>query len=149
MAGPWRVMIELAQRRCDAAARALAGEHSAQTAVRARGALLEQYRADTLARIDAATREGIAGGALRELRRFAARLERGRAQQQRDEAEGAARVEQANSAWSAARRKLEAFAALRRRREAAANARAQRAEQRMHDETAARRARATSQGEIE
>jgi flagellar FliJ protein len=145
MSGSIERLIELAGRRCDDAARALAQAARAQEDSRRRGLLLAQYRTDYRARLERVAREGIDGATLGNLRRFLARIDEAQAQQRSDEAAGEARVEQARRAWQEARTRLEAFAALGRRRAAALAQRARRIEQRAHDEAAARRHRITNE----
>jgi flagellar FliJ protein len=144
---PLAVLIELAQRRCDDAARALAGRAAACEDARQRGTLLERYRGEYTAQLDKTARAGIDGAALRNMHHFLVRVDEAHAQQQRDVETCARRFEEARAAWQAARRKFEAFAALDRRREAAEALGARRAEQRGQDEAAARRFRARAKNE--
>jgi flagellar FliJ protein len=138
MRTPLDTLIELAERRCDEAAKVLAAHLKVQAELQHRGATLEQYRSDYLLRLETVARAGIDGASLRNLRRFLARLDEAQAQQQRDAQACQARVAQARAAWQAAQRKMEAFAALERRRDAAQALHVRRIEQRVQDEAAAR-----------
>ncbi len=150
MRTPLDTLIELAQRRCDEAATALAAHRKVQGELQHRGATLGRYRSDYVLRLESAARAGIDGASLRNLRRFLGRLDEAQAQQERDAQACQARVAQAQAAWQAAQRRMEAFAALDRRRDMALALQARRVEQRLQDEAAARvirvRAAANHQG---
>lgn len=138
MRTPLDTLIELAQRRCDEAAKALAAHLKLRGELQHRGATLERYRSDYVLRLDTAARAGIDGASLRNLRRFLARLDEAQAQQERDSQACQARLAQAQAAWHAAQRRMEAFATLDRRRDATQALHARRIEQRTQDEAAAR-----------
>jgi flagellar FliJ protein len=139
MRGPLRILIELAERSRDQAARVLASELAALHTTRGRSELLGRYYADYAARAERQARAGIEGGTLRDLKRFLARIDDVQAQQALEHASLERRVAAARSAWSDAERRLQAYHALERRRDAVAAARERRAEQRQQDELSARR----------
>lgn len=138
MRTPLDTLIELAQGRCDEAAKALGAHLRMQRELQHRGATLEQYRSDYLLRLETAARAGIDGASLRNLLRFLCRIDAAQAQQQHDAQACETRVAQAQAAWQAAQRRMEAFATLDRRRDAALALQARRVEQRLQDEVAAR-----------
>lgn len=145
MRSPLAVLIELSQRRCDDAARALAARAAEREDAARRGTLLERYRLEYTAQLERTARAGVDGAALRNMRHFLDRLDEAGVQQQREAEDRARRFAEARTAWQAAQRKFEAFAALDRRRVAAAALRERRAEQRGQDEASARRHRARAE----
>lgn len=137
MRTPLDTLIELAQGRCDEAAKVFAAHLRMQGELQHRGATLDQYRSDYLLRLETAARAGIDGASLRNLLRFLYRIDAAQAQQQHDAQACETRVAQAQAAWQAAQRRMEAFATLDRRRDAALAIQARRVEQRLQDEVAA------------
>jgi len=138
VSGPLTALLELAARRCDAAAQAVAAEFAAQRACVMKGQMLAQYRAEYVTRQSATARNGTDGATLRNLAGFLARLDEASQQNARENAESAARVASAQAAWNEARRTLEGYQALGRRNEQRAAVKARRTEQRQQDEFAAR-----------
>jgi flagellar FliJ protein len=149
MRSPLAVLIDLAQRQCDDAAKALAARAAAHDEARQRGAVLERYRGEYAERLMQTARDGIDADSLREMRRFLARIDEAQAQQQRDAEACVRRLGEARDAWQAAQRRFEAFAALGRRREACRALATRRTEQRGQDEAAARRIRARAADQSE
>jgi flagellar FliJ protein len=141
MKGPLAVLLDLAQRQCDDAAKALAAQAAAREECRRRGALLERYRGEYVARLEGAARGGIDGGWLRNMRRFLDRIDEAQRQQRLDNETSARRFDEARAAWQAAQRRREAYAALDHRRVAVEALGERRAEQRAQDEAAARSTR--------
>jgi len=99
MRTPLDTLIELAQGRCDEAAKALGVHLRMQGELQHRGATLEQYRSDYLLRLETAARAGIDGASLRNLLRFLRRIDAAQAQQQHDAQACETRVAQAQAAW--------------------------------------------------
>ncbi len=146
MSGALATLIELAARRCDAAAKAVAGQLAAQRTCALKGQMLTQYRAEYVARQAAASKAGTDGATLRNLAGFLAKLDEASAQNELEGVECAARVAGAQESWTAARRTLEGYEALVRRNEGRIALKARRIEQRQQDEFAARTTR-TSTGD--
>jgi flagellar FliJ protein len=135
------LLLEIARRRCEEAARALAAASAAHAESERQGELLERYRAEYADRLAAAARCGIGGESLRQQHRFLDRLDAAREEQRREAERARARLAQARALWRSAERRREAYAALERRRAAAAALGARRAEQCTQDEIAAAGAR--------
>ncbi|MEW5863059.1 MAG: flagellar export protein FliJ [Pseudomonadota bacterium] len=136
------LLIELARRRGEAAARALAAELSAHAEREHKLALLAQYLREYAERLARAERAGARVEALARLQRFVRRIELARAQQEREIAAGEERVQAARRAWQDAERRRRSFDAFAARRARALERLRARAERRVEDEIAARRAAA-------
>lgn len=144
MSGALTTLIELAVRRCDAAARAVTAQLAAQRACALKGEMLAQYRAEYVSRQAITSRAGTDGATLRNLAGFLAKLDEASAQNAREGADCIARIASAQAAWTEARRTLEGYEALARRNEGRLALKARRAEQRQQDEFAARTTRAST-----
>ena len=141
MNGPLETLLEIARRRCDEAARAVAQELAGQRALEQKAKVLEQYRAEYLLRQSAGGARDTDVATLRNFAGFLDKLDDAVGHAAREKADSQARVARAQAAWNDAKRTLEGYLALERREAARAGLRERRAEQRQQDEFAARSTR--------
>jgi|GEM_PF-2737760 len=140
MSDALKVLIELARLRGEAAARALAAEIAAGAECERRTLLIEEYAREYAERFARAGRDGSRAEALARLQRFVRRIEIARAQQAREAAAGAERIEAARRSWQEAERRKRSFEAVAARRARAIERVRLRAERRAEDEIAMQRA---------
>ena len=138
---PLDTLIELAERRCDEAARLVAREISAHRSVEQKTKVLEQYRAEYVTRQPTGAQAGTDTTTLRNFSGFLDKLDDAVAQAVRETSDCMARLSRAQAAWNDAKRTLEGYEALARRNANRAALRERRVEQRQQDEFAARSAR--------
>ena len=138
---PLETLIELAERRCDEAARLVAREISSHRSVQQKTRVLEQYRAEYVTRQPSGARGETDTTTLRNFSGFLDKLDDAVAQALRETSDCMARLSRAQAAWNDAKRTLEGYEALARRNAGRAALRARRVEQRQQDEFAARSAR--------
>lgn len=100
--------------------------------------LLERYRDEYQAKLDAATRSGVSAIELSNFRAFLARLEEAIAQQNADVAHWQAAAARSRADWQEAERRARSYAVLNGRRAEQARGVAARVEQKQSDEFAAR-----------
>ena len=138
---PLDTLIELAERRCDDAARLVAREIAAHRSVEQKTRVLEQYRAEYVTRQPSGAKGDTDTTTLRNFSGFLDKLDDAVAQAVRETSDCMARLSRAQAAWNDAKRTLEGYEALARRNADRAALRERRVEQRQQDEFAARSAR--------
>lgn len=132
------LLVELAGRRRDSAARALAAEVAAHAERERRARQLAEYVEEYRGRLARLALAGAEVGALGRLARFVQRLEAAAMQQARDLEAGEARLAGARSAWQEAERRLRSWEVIARRRARVRERQALRVERRLEDEIAGR-----------
>lgn len=128
---------DLAQRKTDAAAAALAQLKKLEAQARQTLQMLEQCRDDYVGRLDQALSQGIGPGELRNFREFMSKLDRAIAQQGEALGQAEARSHTGMLNWQAQTRKLKSFDVLAAREGDQLRRQEQRLEQKQHDEQAA------------
>lgn len=131
-------LIELARMRCESAARELGASQSREQEEGARLRLLMAYRADYLARFEAASRTGLENGAWTNYLDFIRKLDAAIEQQRNLLEQCRHTVQQRRGDWHAQDSKKKSFATLERRRHDSEQAGENRREQREQDEFASR-----------
>lgn len=104
--------------------------------------MLQRYRDEYRAKLEAATRKGVSALELANFRNFLAKLDEAIAQQRADVAHRQAAVMRGRADWQEAERRARSYEVLLERRAEAARTHALRAEQKQTDEYAARLAAA-------
>lgn len=134
---PFATLLELARNQTDAASRRLGELQRAQLSAREQLVLLERYRSDYLAQLDAHMARGLSTDRLRNFQHFIATLDDAIAQQARLSEEAGHRLDEGRQAWQRSARKQGAFDTLAGRFKRHALQAAGKKEQRETDERAA------------
>ena len=145
---PLKLLIELAQKDVDEAARLLGERQKQRAEVERQLESLREYRHEYRTRMQTATLQGMAGCDWRNFQQFIDTLDTAIGQQtmlleQADERLAAARRE-----WQAQQRRLNSFGTLASREEARTAVRVARREQKENDEYAARSLRRRAESQI-
>lgn len=136
-------LLDLARTRTDDAARELGELVAAERSVEEKLVLLENYRAEYLQRFADAARDGLTPDAWRNYSAFIVRLDEAVAAQRAAVEQSRARTVEGQQAWVEQRNRLKAFDTLSQRHQNMLARMEAKAEQKMSDEHAARRSRAS------
>lgn len=144
---PLQPLLELANDRMDEAARQLGRLIASEREGAQKLKLLQDYRAEYVARFTEATRNGIGPEAWRNYRAFIAKLDEAIAAQQGIVDQSKRRTAAGQQAWVEQRNKVKAFDTLQHRHQAAVAHKAAKLEQRQSDEHAAKQFRVAGDSE--
>jgi flagellar FliJ protein len=136
-------LLERAREQREKAATEMGEARARRDAGRDKLAQLESFRSEYRQRLTHTGMQGIAAHQWQDFRLFITRLDQAVEQQQIELARLEARFQQTLTAWQQCEREVKAFEALQARHEAEARQREAKAEQRLNDEAAARRRRAS------
>src|SRR5574341_111177 len=129
-------LLELARNRADAAARRVGALNLEQRQADHMLALLEQYRRDYQSRFQESAREGLDPAGWRNFQDFLAKLDQAIAQQREVVKQWQHRVRDGVRTWHAEQKKAMSFDKLAQRHRTGELKRAEKREQREHDELA-------------
>lgn len=138
-------LLDLARTRTDDAARELGELLAAERSVEEKLDLLENYRNEYRQRFADAARAGLTPDAWRNYSAFLVRLDEAVAAQRQLVEQSRARTAEGQQLWMEQRNKLKAFDTLSRRHQNALARIEAKAEQKLSDEHAARRSRASAE----
>lgn len=138
---PLTTLIELARHQADDASRRLGELQRAQLSAREQLTLLEQYRAEYLAQLQARMAQGVCVEHLRNHQHFVDTLDAAIEQQSAHTEQAVQRLDTGRQAWQQSARKLNAFGTLAERLQRHALLALNRREQRDTDERATRTGR--------
>ncbi len=131
-------LIELAQKKVEEAAQALAARNAAEQDADAKLRLLVNYRQDYFARFGCAAAAGIDNHLLHNFRAFMEKLDRAITEQHVVVADARGAVRTAQMLWKAERQRLKSYVVLADRQTQSERARTAKREQREQDEHAAK-----------
>lgn len=131
-------LLNLAQQRNDAAAKILGQLNQQHQSATDKLNLLIKYKQDYEARFQILMRNGLDKAALRNFQNFINRLDEAIAQQRELINQSILSVQAGRAEWLDARRQMQSFEMLEQRHEADIHKRAEKAEQKLHDEYAGR-----------
>lgn len=135
---PLKLLIELAQKDVDEAARLLGERQSQRANVERQLEAIRQYRHEYRTRMQTATLSGMAGCDWRNFQQFIDTLDTAIGQQAMLLEQADQRLEMARREWQVQQRRLNSFGTLASREQARVDARTARREQKENDEFAAR-----------
>ncbi|GAB3630425.1 flagellar export protein FliJ [Pandoraea terrae] len=138
---PLKLLIELAQKDVDEAAKLLGDRQRQRAEVERQLEALKTYRHEYRSRMQTATQTGMAGGDWRNFQQFIDTLDSAIGQQQMLLQQAQDRLEAARREWQAQQRRLNSFGTLATRAQAREDLRVARREQKDNDEYAARATR--------
>lgn len=131
-------LIELAEKKLDRAAQALATRNARQRDAEAKLDLLVSYRLDYFTRFGSAAAAGIDNHLLHNFRAFMEKLDTAITEQHAVVADARLSVRAAQTAWQAEQQRLRSYQVLAERRRGTERVRNAKREQREHDEYAAK-----------